>query len=182
MDLSWLSRHTSDPKLTGRVQTMMELIRDAIDTVRKISADLRPGVLDNLGLFDAIEWEANRFRERLDIECNLAMQAPSIELEDAVATAMFRIFQEALTNISRHAQATRVDISVTHAESVLTIEVRDNGRGIGKRELNHGKSYGLMGMSERALQIGATLDIGSEEGKGTCVTLRFPVNAAGERA
>lgn len=182
MDLSWLSRHTDDTKLTGRVQTMMELIRDAIDTVRKISADLRPGVLDNLGLFDAIEWEANRFRERLDIECNLAMQAPSIELDDAVATAMFRIFQEALTNISRHAQASRVDISVTHLDHVLTIQVRDNGRGIGKRELNHSKSYGLIGMSERALLIGAALEIGSDEGKGTCVTLRYPVKAAGESA
>jgi PAS domain S-box-containing protein len=182
MDLSWLSRHTTDPKLAERVQTMMDLIRDAIDTVRKISADLRPGALDNLGLFDAIEWEAGRFRERLDIECNIAMQADPIELPDQVATAIFRIFQEALTNISRHAQATRVDITVTHADHVLTVEVRDNGQGISKSELHHSKSYGLVGMSERALQIGATLDINSEAGKGTQVTLRYPVKESGEKA
>lgn len=182
MDLSWLSRHTTEEKMTARVQTMMDLIRDAIETVRKISADLRPGVLDNLGLFDAIEWEAERFRERLDIACNIAMPAASIELDDAVATAIFRIFQETLTNISRHAQATRVDIAATHASNVLTIEVRDNGQGISKNELHHSKSYGLVGMSERALQIGATLDIDSEAGKGTQVILRYPVKAAGEKA
>jgi signal transduction histidine kinase len=150
--------------------------------VRKISADLRPGALDNLGLFDAIEWEAHRFRERLDIECNIAIQADSIELDDAVATAIFRIFQEALTNISRHAQASRVDIAVTYADKVLTVEVRDNGQGISKNELHHSKSYGLVSMSERALQIGARLDINSEAGKGTQVILRYPVTDSGEKA
>lgn len=182
MDLSWLTRHTTESKLAARAQTMMDLIRDAIDTVRKISADLRPGVLDNLGLFDAIEWEVGRFRERLDIECNIALHAAPIQLDDSVATAMFRIFQEALTNISRHAQATKVDIAVTHADNVLSIEVRDNGQGISKTELSHSKSYGLVGMSERALQIGATLDINSDTGRGTQVILRYPVTAAGESA
>lgn len=182
MDLSWLTRHTSEPKLVVRAQTMMDLIRDAIDTVRKISADLRPGVLDNLGLFDAIEWETGRFRERLDIECNIAMHVTPVDLSDQDATAMFRIFQEALTNISRHAEATRVDITVTCADHVLTIEVRDNGRGISKEELNHTKSYGLVGMSERALQLGAMLDIHSEAGQGTQVTLRYPVKPTGGKA
>jgi two-component system sensor histidine kinase UhpB len=182
MDLGWLTRHATEPKLVGRVQTMMDLIRNAIDTVRKISADLRPGVLDNLGLFDAIEWEAGRFRERLDIECNIAIQAVPIELDDTVATAIFRIFQETLTNISRHAQASRVDITVTHNDRVLTIDVCDNGQGIGKKELHHSKSYGLVGMAERALQIGATLDINSEAGKGTQVMLRYPTQASGEHA
>lgn len=181
MDLSWLTRHTTEPKLAARAGTMMDLIRDAIDTVRKISADLRPGVLDNLGLFDAIEWEAGKFRERLDIECNINMQVTPVALEDSVATAMFRIFQEALTNISRHAQASRVDIAVTYACNTLTIDVRDNGLGISKDELHHNKSYGLVSMSERALQIGATLEINSEAGKGTQVMLRYPVTAAGER-
>lgn len=177
MDLGWLTRHTTEPKLVARAQTMMELIRDAIDTVRKISADLRPGVLDNLGLFDAVEWETGRFRERLDIECNLTMRVTPLQLSDQDATAMFRIFQEALTNITRHAEATKVDITVTYADAMLTIAVQDNGKGITMDELHHSKSYGLVGMSERALQVGATLDISGAPGCGTLVTLRYPVAA-----
>jgi PAS domain S-box-containing protein len=178
MDLSWLQRHTTEPKLVARANTMMELIRDAIDTVRRISTDLRPGVLDNLGLFDAIEWETNRFRERLDIECHVSMHGASVNLNDQVATAIFRIFQEALTNISRHAKATKVDIAVTKVGDVLSIEVRDNGCGISKEELNHSKSYGLVSMSERALQLGATLAINSALGQGTQVVLRYPLNGS----
>ena len=109
------------------------------------------------------------------------MHANPIELDDSVATAIFRIFQEALTNISRHAHATEVDIAVTYTDNVLSVEVRDNGQGISKTELGHSKSYGLVSMSERALQIGATLEINSEIGKGTQVVLRYPATA-GERA
>lgn len=177
MDIGWLNKHTTEPKLVTRAGTMMELVRDAIDTVRKISAELRPGVLDNLGLLDAIEWEAGRFRERMGIECTISLQAAPVDIDDAAATAIFRIFQESLTNIARHAQATRVEIDVGMVDSVLLLLVQDNGKGFDMDAVGDSKSYGLIGMTERARQFGATLDIASESGKGTRVLLRYPIAA-----
>lgn len=181
MDLGWLRKHTVEPKLAARADTMMELIRDAIDTVRKISSDLRPGVLDNLGLLDAIEWEAVRFRERMGIECNIELQAAPVPIDDAAAIAIFRIFQEALTNIARHAEASRVDIDAGLVDGLLLISVQDNGRGLPKDALKHSKSYGLIGMAERARQLGALLEISGDPATGTQVLLRYPLKAEGQK-
>ncbi|TCS36063.1 PAS domain S-box-containing protein [Paucimonas lemoignei] len=175
MDIGWLKKNTTETRLAARAETMMELVRDAIDTVRKISAELRPGVLDNLGLFDAIEWEAERFRARMGIECKLALQSLPVEIEDAAATAIFRIFQESLTNIARHAQATRVEIAAGHVDGTLLLSVQDNGQGFDMKAAGDSKSYGLIGMAERARQFGATLDIASEPGQGARVLLRYPL-------
>lgn len=180
MDLSWLQKNTTEPKLATRAQTMMELIRDAIETVRKISADLRPGVLDNLGLLDAIEWEAGKFRERMGIECNIAVGPAALDIPDEAAIAIFRIFQEALTNIARHAEASRVDIEAGVDGDALLIAVRDNGRGLSEQATSNSKSYGLVGMSERALQVGATLEIANLAAGGVQVLLRCPLAAMKE--
>lgn len=175
MDLSWLQKNTAEPKLAARAQTMMELIRDAIDTVRKISADLRPGVLDNLGLLDAIEWEAEKFRERMGIDCHIAVRSEKLDMPDEAAIAIFRIFQEALTNIARHAEASRVEIDAAVDADGLRIAVRDNGKGLSTQTRNDSKSYGLVGMAERALQVGAMLTIDNVPTGGTQVLLRCPL-------
>ncbi|QAU35059.1 PAS domain-containing sensor histidine kinase [Janthinobacterium sp. 17J80-10] len=181
MDIGWLKKHTTETRLAARADTMMELVRDAIDTVRKISAELRPGVLDNLGLLDAIEWETGRFRERMGIECTLAMHAGALEIGEAAAIAIFRIFQEALTNIARHAQATRVDIDAVLADGALLLSVQDNGKGLDRTAADNRKSFGLTGMAERARQFGATLEITGEPGHGTRVMLRFPLDKNEEK-
>lgn len=175
MDIGWLKKHTTETKLATRADTMMELVCDAIDTVRKISAELRPGVLDNLGLLDAIEWETGRFRERMGIECKLTLQAAPVEIEEAAAIAIFRIFQEALTNIARHAHATRVDIDAGLVDGNLLLCVQDNGTGFDMTAAGKRKSYGLIGMAERARQFGATLEIAGEPGCGTRIMLRYPL-------
>ncbi|MBI1891784.1 MAG: PAS domain S-box protein [Burkholderiales bacterium] len=182
MDLSWLQKHAAEPKLASRVSTMKELIREAIDTARRISADLRPGVLDNLGLLDAIEWETGRFRERMGIECNINIGDAPIRIADDAAIAIFRIFQEALTNIARHAEASKVDIDAGCVDGTLLISVRDNGKGFNKEAAGDLKSYGLIGMAERARQLGAVLEVTSEPGYGTQVLLCCPIADGGEQA
>ncbi|RJG00264.1 PAS domain S-box protein [Noviherbaspirillum sedimenti] len=181
MDIGWLKKHTTEARLAARADTMMELVRDAIDTVRKISAELRPGVLDNLGLLDAIEWETGRFRERMGIDCKLTLRAAPVEIEEAAAIAIFRIFQEALTNIARHAEATRVEIDAGQVDGVLLVTVQDNGKGIDLQAVSNRKSYGLTGMAERARQFGANLEISGAPGGGTRVLLRYPLPATAER-
>lgn len=182
MDIGWMQKHAAETRLAARADTMMELVRDAIDTVRKISSELRPGVLDNLGLLDAMEWEAERFRERMGIECQLTLQGAAVDIDDAAAIAIFRIFQESLTNIARHAQATQVDIDAGLVDGVLLVSVQDNGIGFDVEAVGHSKSYGLIGMAERARQFGATLEISSEPGQGTRLLLRYPLTIKEETA
>lgn len=180
MDLGWLNRNAdpegaSDNGWKGRLQDLLALADDAIETVRKIASDLRPGVLDNLGLLPAIEWQAGEFRRRMGIECNVSLPPQGITLPDDVATAIFRIFQEALTNIVRHAEATRVDIVIAAAGQQLEITVEDNGRGITESYLRDPKSYGILGMHERARDIGAKLLIEAGAPLGTRVLLTYPL-------
>lgn len=181
MDIAWLKKHAAEARMAERIDTMMALVRDAIDTVRKISSELRPGVLDNLGLLDAIAWEAEKFRERMGIDCRVTLQGAPVELDDAVATTIFRIFQESLTNIARHAQATRVDIDAGEVDGTLLLSVQDNGEGFDPAAADERKSYGLIGMAERSRQVGAILEVESARGQGTRVLLRLPLAARKER-
>lgn len=183
MDLEWLARQVSAPKAVERAGAMIELAGEAIETVRKISSDLRPGVLDNLGLLAAIEWQCHELRSRMGIECQLSLPACPIQLPEREATAIFRIFQESLTNIVRHAGATRVDVLVGVEDGALEITVEDNGSGISPEQLAHRRSFGIMGMFERAREIGATLQIDGAPGRGTRTVVNFPLTAArSERA
>jgi len=177
MDLGWLNRNAAlgEDEWKHRLLDLLALADEAIETVRKISSDLRPGVLDNLGLLPAIEWQANEFRRRMGIECNVSLPPQGITLPDDVATAIFRIFQEALTNIVRHAEATRVDIVIAAAGQQLEITVEDNGRGITESYLRDPTSYGILGMHERARDIGAKLQIEAGAPLGTRVLLTYPL-------
>jgi PAS domain S-box-containing protein len=180
IDLAWLKPRVSDrPALAERVQSIIVRIDGAMDTVRRIATDLRPSVLDDLGLVAAVEWQTQEFERSTGITAQLEVQATYPELEDICATTAFRILQETLTNVARHAQATRVKIALQVSAEELTLEVRDNGRGISKSELVSSTSLGLIGSRERAIACGGKLVIRGIRNHGTIVLLRIPVRPGG---
>ena len=150
-----------------------------MDTVRRIATDLRPSVLDDLGLVAAVEWQAQEFERSTGITVQLEVQAEHPELDDVCATTAFRILQETLTNVARHAHATRVNIALRVSAEELTLEVRDNGRGISEGELTSPTSLGLLGSRERAIACGGELVIRGVRNQGTTVLLRIPLRPGG---
>jgi signal transduction histidine kinase len=182
-EFMWLvdELRNSEPKpgiqLVNKLQSLIGLIEVSIQSVRQISNDLRPAVLDHLGLKDAIQWAASKVEVRTGIRCRLAW---ALKIEPADRTrqlAMFRILQEALTNVVRHAHAGAVRIGVRERGRILTLTIRDNGRGITKAERSSVESIGLLGMAERARLLGGRLTIKGVPGRGTTVTLTLPTNA-----
>lgn len=161
-------------QLMEKTQSIANLINSAILTVRKISTELRPGLLDALGLIAAIEWQAKEFEKRTGIKCRLKLPPDSVVLDQNRSIAIFRIFQEIMTNVARHSLATEVSINIEDREDYLHLEARDNGRGIRASEFSNPKSLGLLGMRERALLLGGEVSIRGVQGKGTTVLLRVP--------
>jgi len=162
-------------KLGQKIDEMIQLTDATIDTVRRISAELRPGILDDLGLIPALRWQTGQFRERTGIETNFNSSLERIDLTPSQSTAVFRIFEEALTNIMRHARATRVEVKLEQDNGNLILTIRDNGRGITAAEQTDRSSLGLLSMRERANLIGGQIDITGNEGGGTVVTVRLPI-------
>jgi PAS domain S-box-containing protein len=161
--------------LSEKLHASIKLTDISLDTLRRIAAELRPSVLDDLGLAAAIEWQAQQFQARTGIFCSCDCSAYDLELNEEPATAVFRIFQEALTNILRHAQATRVDIKISKEKSQLTLSVSDNGKGIKVGEISGTESLGLLGMRERAHLVGGDIEVKGREGNGTVVVVRVPL-------
>ena len=181
IDLAWVDKKLHSRNQAVRNDLLLKKItamKDTIDTtvkvVRKISAELRPGILDNFGLAAAIEWQAAEFQNRTAIHCQLSSFPEDLDLDERQSSAIFRIFQELLTNIARHANASRVGISLRKRRGVLILEVQDNGRGITKRESLKADSFGLMGVRERVALLGGKFSINGVEGEGTTVTIRIP--------
>jgi signal transduction histidine kinase/CheY-like chemotaxis protein len=176
MDAAWLARHLSpdSPALRDKVRAMSELIDSSIHMVRRIATDLRPGVLDHLGLNTAIEWQAQELATRAGFECELHLSDQEPELDPDLATAIFRIFQETMTNIARHAEATRVRVELRDESEELTLIVRDNGRGITRQQRSDPKSLGLIGMQERARSWSGDVTFQATAGQGTTVIVRVP--------
>jgi signal transduction histidine kinase len=175
MDSVWLAEHVQngDSKAAVRAAKMCELIDATIDEVRGLATRLRPGVLDHLGLIDALEWYAAEFEKRTGIACSFhSLNIPKVD--DITATAAYRIAQEALTNVARHSFATRVRITLKADTGVLTLAVIDNGQGFHLRKITQAECLGLAGMRERAGLIGGSLEIKSRPHKGTQVYLRIP--------
>lgn len=179
IDLVWMARRLKGfPAEEGKIllqkiASMETLIDETIRTVRRISSELRPGVLDDLGLAAAIEWQTRELSERAGIKYSL--EAKDVTLDRDRATAMFRIFQEALTNVIRHASATSVAVRLRQVDEELVLVVKDDGRGITDEEMGRHTSIGLLGMKERALMVGGSVDIKGSPGKGTTVTVRVPL-------
>ncbi|MGE3901172.1 MAG: PAS domain S-box protein [Nitrospiraceae bacterium] len=163
-------------KLTDKVHSMTQQIDATITAVQRIVAELRPGVLDDLGLVAAIDWQCRDFTRRTGIECAFATEIEDLELERGQATAVFRICQEALTNVARHAAASEATVRLETAGNDLLLEVWDNGVGVPKGRLSDTKSFGLQGMRERARGYRGMVTIASEPGQGTAVRLRLPLH------
>ncbi|MBI5879699.1 MAG: GAF domain-containing sensor histidine kinase [Chloroflexi bacterium] len=145
-----------------------------VKTVRRIATELRPGVLDNLGLAASIEWQSREFQRRTGIECVVTLPDDDLLLTRGQATALFRIFQETLTNVTRHAQASRVAVELRATTDWLTLMVHDNGRGIQRGQMAGANSLGLLGMRERTELLGGSFDIRGTPSHGTTVTVAIP--------
>jgi PAS domain S-box-containing protein len=181
MELSFLQKKLprSQDKLIEKAESMTGLIDTTIQSVKRISSELRPGVLDHLGLSAAIEWQAQEFAKRSGIPCQVVFEPREIELDKDRTTALFRIFQEALTNIARHANATEISVLLRAQNDDLLLQVRDNGRGISENEKTDPKSLGLIGIRERVHNWGGSLSIAGIPDRGTTVTVWFPLEGAG---
>jgi signal transduction histidine kinase len=161
-----------------RIQGTMRQLDGTIQSVRAIATALRPSVLDELGLVAALDWQTRDFEKRTGIRCEWSMPSVPIPVGPDQATAIFRIYQEILTNVVRHAQASAIQVHLEVSAGWLVFEVSDNGCGISSSTLAHTNSLGLLGMRERATQWGGDLSIQGSEGKGTTVTVRIPVLGA----
>jgi PAS domain S-box-containing protein len=177
MDLSWLSNKLPQDQMPmiEKTRSMNDLIDTTIRTVKRISAELRPGILDDLGLVAAIEWQAEEFQERTGIPCHVAVVPADLKVEKDRSTAIFRIFQETLTNIARHARATKVVVELKRKGGELMLQVKDNGSGIAEEQIHDPKSFGLIGMRERVHPWGGLVIFRGSPGKGTTVEVRMPV-------
>ncbi|HLG22923.1 MAG TPA: PAS domain S-box protein, partial [Candidatus Manganitrophaceae bacterium] len=162
-------------RLQGKMKSMSLLIDQTIQRVRKIATELRPGVLDDLGLPAAVEWQTQEFQSRTGIQCRLTLHPEEMTLDPARSTAIFRIFQETLTNVARHADADRVKIRLVEEGGRLVLEVADNGKGITESQISNSKSLGILGIRERALLWGGEVKIEGVPGKGTTVTAQIPL-------
>lgn len=162
--------------LKQKINSLSDMIDASVESVQKISSKLRPGILDELGLIAAIEWQAEDFEKLTNIKCSLSLPKAEIVLEKNKSTAIFRIFQEALTNIARHSQATKTAISLLNHQSNIYLEILDNGKGITQEQIRDFKSLGIHGMEERAMVFGGQVYIEGIAGKGTTVKVEIPID------
>jgi len=177
MDVSWLNRRLleEDATFKNKLTSMEEVIDRTIETVQKLSGELRPGMLDDLGLAAAIEWQAEEFQNRTGIDCEVSLSSEETALNRDQSTTMFRIFQETLTNVIRHARATKVEVRLREQNGKIVLEVADNGRGITQAEISDAKSFGLIGMRERVEFIDGEVTIVGSPGQGTKITVTLPL-------
>jgi signal transduction histidine kinase len=184
IDLSWLRKRLLQDQIPmmEKIDAMSKIIDRTIMTVKKISTDLRPGLLDDLGLSAAIEWQSEEFEKRTGIACRIKIEPKEITFDKDRNTALFRILQETLTNIARHAEATEVDVSLQKKDGLIELSVQDNGRGITEEELASPQSYGLMGLRERAILFGGNAVIQGVPGRGTTVTVKIPAENVRENS
>jgi PAS domain S-box-containing protein len=183
MDIAWIGRRTpEDNTIIGeKVNSLLSLIDDAILSVQRISMALRPPALDDFGLQEAMKLAAEDFEKRTKVACEIISKPQNIVLKGEISTEVFRIFQEALTNVARHAGAAQtVTVSLRTAKDKFIMEVRDDGRGITKEQISDLKSIGLTGMRERAFAMGGSLTVVGAGGKGTTITLSVPLGEGKE--
>lgn len=178
MDASWLLK-----KATGienaqkeKLSEMISLIDETVKTVRRISRDLRPGILDDLGLIAALEWQSSEFEKRTGVKCDFKANISELSLNKNATIGMFRIYQESLTNIMRHAHASSVTAYIKCQEHLILLSIQDNGVGFDKNLIKSKRTLGLTGLSERAIMLGGKLIIESEKGKGTRIVFEMPID------
>ena len=177
MDVAWLQKHTGPQQkdLLQKFRDMSDLVDTTIQGVRRIATELRPGMLDDLGLVPAMEWQLQEFQKRSGIRCRFTSSLEEVALDAEETTVLFRILQETLTNVARHASATQVEVSLDEEQGYVRLRVLDNGRGISESEVNGSKSFGLLGMRERVLLRSGDFHIQGTPGQGTTVVIKLPL-------
>lgn len=178
MDISWLAKRikADDEAVPEKIRDIVSLIDDTVRTVRRISSDLRPGILDDLGLLAALEWQSSEFARRTGVAMRFVTMITELDLGKSESIGIFRVYQEALTNITRHASATAVTTTLEQEGNDLVLTIEDNGIGYDIQEKQKGHTLGLVGMNERAIMLGGGIYMESEAGKGTKVILRVPIH------
>src|SRR6266508_1185421 len=184
LDVAWLSERlpAGDAAIAEKLKAMQAMIDGTVAATRRISSDLRPLILDDLGLVPAAEWLVQEFTQRSGIPCELHVGSPELELKDPHATAVFRILQESLTNVARHAKAQRVEVALGRADGTVTLNVRDNGRGFSLDDPRRPNAFGLMGLRERVYLLGGEVRIESEPGRGTSIAVQIPLEERAQAA
>jgi PAS domain S-box-containing protein len=182
MDISWLLKRikTEDAQEKEKIKAIPELLDHTSKTVRKIATELRPSILDDFGLIEALEWHGGEFEKRSGISIRFNSDVPNILIDQKISTSLFRIYQESLTNVARHAKATEVDARISLVDLKLVLTISDNGKGFDVTQIGHKKTLGLVGMRERTLMIGGEYEITSMPGKGTTITVSVPFQPAQE--
>jgi signal transduction histidine kinase len=175
-DLAWIARHATDAGVKLRVNSALETVTLAIESSQRIMHNLRPAILEQ-GLVAALQWIASRFEKRTGITCELRIPAQTPEWPAGVPLVAYRTAQEALTNVTKHAQATRVQIDLSLAGGVMSLEISDNGKGLAPADLAKARSFGIRGLHERAGTVGGWVDLSSGPG-GTTLILSVPLNAS----
>jgi len=183
MDISWIKKRlspaTANPVLSEKANAMSVLIKQAIKSVQKVSAELRPVILDDFGLGPALEWAVNKFKIQTDIDVKITI-GTGIDLDGERSTQIYRIVQESLTNIARHASATKLSLRLEKEGNNIVLEIKDNGKGISDKEKTNINSFGILGMRERAAVLGGEFAINGVRGRGTTVRVKVPFSARNE--
>ncbi|MEO5941856.1 MAG: PAS domain S-box protein, partial [Ferruginibacter sp.] len=178
MDISWLNKRirSEDEEVNTKIKDTIKLIDKTVVTVRRIATQLRPSILDDLGLIAAMEWQSEEFQKRAEIRTGFKSNLSNVDVKPEIATGVFRIYQESLTNVLRHAAATEVNSSLTIEQDRLELVIIDNGKGFNINEIEHKKTLGLLGMKERSLLMGGEYEITGRPGVGTSVRIIVPLN------
>jgi signal transduction histidine kinase len=179
MDVSWLNKklmeEDTEPLVREKLQEMTNILDEAVKFVRNLAAELRPSILDDLGLIPALEWHSEEFQKRFNITVQFNSQADELNIPSVIATGLFRMYQESLTNVARHADAKKVTSTLEVSEDEICLSISDDGKGFDMHTASVRRTLGLLGMKERAAMIGGNLEIKSEPGKGTIVSISVPV-------
>jgi PAS domain S-box-containing protein len=179
MDISWVNKkiNPDSTEISSKMKDALSLIDDAVGTVRRIATQLRPSMLDDLGIISTMEWQSEEFQNRYQIQTIFTCNQTNISIDKEKSTAIFRIYQESLTNIARHAKATEVQTALLIEDNLISLEISDNGVGFSIDGIQHKKTLGLLGMKERTLLMGGTYQINSVINKGTSVLVKVPIDA-----
>jgi signal transduction histidine kinase len=173
-DLAWLRKHAGDDaRVREKIRDIESLLDEVVMVSKRIAKSLRPAILDQ-GLNAALEWQAHEFEKHAGIPCRFQTNSEDLALDAGQATGVFRVFQEALTNVAKHARAKHVDVQVFATEELVTLEVRDDGVGVAARDLDKPESFGVRGMQERVHHLGGWLDVSGAPGQGTTIMLSIP--------
>jgi signal transduction histidine kinase len=176
MDVSWLNKklgQTEEP-IRQKLKSLAEMLDGTVKTVRRISSELRPSLLDDLGLIAAIDWHLKEFEKRSGVITEFEEPENDFNIPDSVKTGLFRIFQESLTNVARHASSSKVKVSLQKKNGSFILSIADDGKGFEKQMTKNKKTLGILGMKERTAMMGGSYEINSEPGKGTLVVVSVP--------